>query len=82
MFLPQYVFDYKNLALRWYRVIGRYRVIVIQVGNTFVLIFSLEMSWSRVCVDLAHHSRFFAWKKVYEGGGGGVFGSGGAEGFS
>ena len=40
------------------------------------------MSWSRVCVDLAHHSRFFAWKKVYEGGGGGVFGSGGAEGFS
>ena len=21
------------------------------------------MSWSRVCVDLAHHSRFFAWKK-------------------
>ena len=48
----------------------------------FFLIFSLEMSWSRVCVDLAHHSRFFAWKKVYEGGGGGVFGSGGAEGFS
>ena len=21
------------------------------------------MSWSRVCVDLAHHSRFFAWEK-------------------
>ena len=29
----------------------------------FFLIVSLEMSWSRVCVNLAHHSRFFAWRK-------------------
>ena len=53
LFLPQYFFDYKNLALRWYRAIGRYRVLLINFFFNILTWNELESGLRRPGTPLA-----------------------------